>query len=136
MPHVRAGSSLFPLCARPCLPRKSPKSNHSHTSRLSPQSNHSRTFGMTGGGGCTGFLVRPIRSAPKPFVSPTYAHFAGNFFASPTYAEAGGYTPCGKCRRADILDFSPYILKFLGRLLRQRLLYGSDAPEVLPGFRQ
>src|SRR6266481_6368758 len=59
-----------------------------------------------------------------------------NSFVSPTYAKTGGTPPCGKCRRADIFDFSPYFLRFLARLLRQRLLRGTGAPEVLPGFRQ
>src|SRR5258707_9086958 len=59
-----------------------------------------------------------------------------NSFVSPTCAKTGGYPPCGKCRRADIFDFSPYFLRFLARLLRQRLLRGTGAPEVLPGFRQ
>src|SRR5882762_11813296 len=59
-----------------------------------------------------------------------------NSFVSPTYAKTGGHPPCGKCRRADIFDFSPYFLRFLARLLRQRLLRGTGAPEVLPGFRQ
>src|SRR5260221_12591040 len=91
--------------------------------RISPKSNYSRTYGIRPGGGCTGFLVGPIRLVSKSI-------------ASPTYAKTGGCTPCGKCRRADILDFSPYILRFLGRLLRQRLLGASGAPEVLAGFRQ
>jgi hypothetical protein len=82
------------------------------------KSNHSRTYRIPGGGGRTGFLVRPIRRASKSFVSPTYAHFARNLFVSPTYAKTGGYTPCGKCRRADILDFSPYILRFFANRLK------------------
>src|SRR5882762_2826529 len=91
--------------------------------RLFPKSNHSRTYRIPRGRGCTSFLVRPIRRVPKSFVSPTYA-------------KTGGTPPCGKCRRADIFDFSPYFLRFLARLLRQRLLRGTGAPEVLPGLRQ
>jgi hypothetical protein len=104
--------------------------------RPSRKSNHSRTYRVPWGGGCTGFLVRPIRLVPKPFVSPAYKISVRNSFVSPTYTKTGGYTLPPKCRRADIFDFSPYILRFLGRLLRQCLLNGSDAPEVLPGFRK
>jgi len=46
--------------------------------RLSGKSNHSRTYGMPGGGGCTGSLVIPIRRASKLFVSPTYAKTGGH----------------------------------------------------------
>jgi hypothetical protein len=41
------------------------------------KSNHSRTYGIAGGGGYTGFFVRPIRRASKAFVSPTYAKTEG-----------------------------------------------------------
>jgi hypothetical protein len=77
--------------------------------RRSRNSNHSRTYGIPGGRGCTGSLVRPIRRASKPFVSPTYA-------------KTEGYAPCGKCRRADIFDFSPYFSHFScgGRYTRTR----------------
>jgi len=51
-------------------------------------------------------------SATKSNVSPTSAFFANNPFVSPTYAKTGGWPPCGKCRRADISDFSPYFLQF------------------------
>jgi len=85
--------------------------------RPSRKSNHSRTYGIPGGGGCTGFLVRPIRRASKPFDSPPYQIPVRNSFVPPPYAKTGGYTLCGKCRRADIFDFSPYILRFFaGRL--------------------
>jgi hypothetical protein len=82
------------------------------------KSNYSCTYRVPGGGGYTGFLVRPIRLVSKSFVSPTYA-------------KTGGYAPCGKCRRADIFDFSPYVLMFLGRLLRQRLLCSPKLPMFL-----
>ena len=93
--------------------------------RPSHKSNHSRTYGIPGGGGCTGFLVRPIRLASKPFVSPTYPHFARNFFVSPTYAKTGGYTPCGKRRRADVFDYFPYFWRFL---LKQKAGWASPSP--------
>src|SRR5258708_40203514 len=98
----------------PLLGRKpsSVKSNHPHT--LVPSASR-EGYGMPRGGGCTSFLVRPIRFVSKPFVSPTYA-------------KTGGSPPCGKCRRADIFDFSPYILRFFARLLRHRLLRGTSAP--------
>src|SRR5579859_6348864 len=91
--------------------------------RRSRNSNHSRTYGIPGGGGCTGFLVRPIRCASKPFVSPTCQISVRNSFVSPTYAKTGGggmssqnsFLPSPllrlftrECRRADIFDFSPY----------------------------
>ena len=44
------------------------------------KSNHSRTSAIPGGGGYTGFLVRPIRLTSKSFVSPTYAITGGCTF--------------------------------------------------------
>src|SRR5579859_257531 len=177
-----AGLSAFPEnLLSPIIP--------AHAKRAR-KSNHSHTYGIPGGGGCTGLLVRPVRRVSKPFVSPTYAHFGHNFCVSPTYAKTRGYTPCGKCRRADIFDFSPYFLRYFAnrskitthpsalssarsagqkrrfrrvrsdqvrssrlfrsplatrhsplphqspRLLRQRLLSASSAPEILSCFRQ
>src|SRR6266481_9168802 len=94
----------------PLLGRKpsSVKSNHPHT--LVPSA-FREGYGMPRGGGCTSFLVRPIRFVSKPFVSPTYQISVPNSFVSPTCAKTGETPPCGKCRRADILDFSPYILR-------------------------
>ena len=71
-----------------------------HPSR---KSNLSRTYRVPGGGGNTGFLVRPIHLVSKSLVSPAYARLARKFLVSPTYAKTGGHPPCGKCRRADIL---------------------------------
>src|SRR6201988_1701421 len=48
----------------------------------------------------------------KPFVSPAYKINVRNSFVSPTYAKTGGVHPAQKCRRADILDFSPDISHF------------------------
>src|SRR5258708_3394075 len=119
----------------PLLGRKpsSVKSNHPHT--LVPSA-FREGYAIPGEGGSTGFLVRPIRLVSNSFVSPTYQISVRNSFVSPTYAKTGGTPPCGKCRRADIFDFSPYFWRFLARLLRQRLLRGTGAPEVLPGLRQ
>jgi len=86
------------------------KPNYSHTLALSVSG---EGYGIPGDGGCTGFLIRPIRRASKPFVSPTCRISVDDSFVSPTYAKTGGYPSCGKCRRADILDFSPYFLSFL-----------------------
>jgi hypothetical protein len=58
--------------------------------RPSRKSNYSRTYGMSLGGGCTGFLVRPIRLVSNPFVSPPYQISVRNSFVSPTYAKTGG----------------------------------------------
>jgi len=95
--------------------------------RLSGKFNHSRTYARPGGGGCTGFLVRPIRRSSKSFVSPAYKISVRNSFASPTYAKTGGggtssqnsFPRSGlarqftrKCRRADIPDFPPHISYF------------------------
>jgi len=95
--------------------------------RVSRKSNHSRTYGVPGGGGCTGFLVRPIPRASKSFVSPACKISVRNSFASPTYAKTGGggtssqnsFPRSGlarqftrKCRRADIPDFPPHISYF------------------------
>jgi hypothetical protein len=63
--------------------------------RPSRKSNYSRTYGMSLGGGCTGFLVRPIRLVSNPFVSPPYQISVRNSFVSPTYAKTGG-TPSPK----------------------------------------
>jgi hypothetical protein len=46
------------------------------------------------------------------FTSPPYAHQPRISFVSPTYAKTGGGTPTQKCRRADIIDFSPDISHF------------------------
>src|ERR1700719_988316 len=120
----------------PIIPARLSRAPLERDARPSRKSNYSRTYEIPGGGGCTGFLVRPIRRVSKPFVSPTYQISARNSFVSPTYAKTGEWSPCGKCRRADIFDFSPYIFRFLGRLLGQCLLNGSHTPEILPGFRQ
>src|SRR5260221_7076360 len=117
------GAFSFHPARFPAYPENLPSPIIPALARNSPKSNYSRTYGIPWGGGCTGFLVGPIR-------------LVYNSFVSPTYAKTGGYTPCGKCRRADIFDFSPYFLRFLARLLRQRLLSASGAPEVLAGFRQ
>ena len=45
-------------------------------------------------------------------ISPAYGHRPCKSLVSPTYAKTGGCTPTRKCRRADIFDFSPYILHF------------------------
>jgi|SRR5579863_4508251 len=75
--------------------------------RPSCKSNYSRTYGISGGGGYTGSLVRPIRCASKPFVSPTYARFVRNSFVSPTYAKTGGYIPPKMSARRHFLSLLP-----------------------------
>jgi hypothetical protein len=61
--------------------------------RPSHNSNHSRTYEIPRGGGYTGFLVRPIRCASKPFVSPTCKITVRNSLISPTYAKIGECIP-------------------------------------------
>src|ERR1700739_913014 len=51
-------------------------------------------------------------SRPKLFPSPAYKRVTGHSFVSPAYAKTGGCTLPRKCRRADIFDFFPYILRF------------------------
>jgi hypothetical protein len=46
------------------------------------------------------------------FISPAYEHQPRMSLVSPTYAKTGGVYPTQKCRRADILDFSPDISHF------------------------
>src|ERR1700739_1196761 len=43
------------------------------------------------------------------FISPPYKTQPRMSLVSPTYAKTGGVYPTQKCRRADILDFSPDI---------------------------
>jgi len=66
-----------------------------------------------------------LTASAKSNVSPTYALFARKPFISPTYAKTGGYTPCGKCRRADILTFSSDFSRFFSSVLRRRFLNSS-----------
>jgi len=62
----------------------------------------------------------PLATSYISFISPTYEHQPRISPVSPTYAKTGGWTPSGsktlklclKCRRADILDFSPDISHF------------------------
>ena len=133
MSYVRAGVFSFHSARLPTYPENFLSPIIPTHTRRARKSNHSRTYELPGGGGCTGSIVRPIRRASKPFVSATYAHFARNSLVSHTYAKTGGYTPCGKCRRADILDFSPYILRFLA--FRLALLAPSPSIEARPPFR-
>jgi hypothetical protein len=55
---------------------------------------------------------RSLATSYIPFISPRYGHQPRIPFISHTYAKRGECTPTQKCRRADILDFSPYILHF------------------------
>jgi len=55
---------------------------------------------------------RPLATSLISFISPAYGHRPRMSLVSPICAKAGGCTPTRKCRRADIFDFSPYILHF------------------------
>jgi len=107
------GVFSFHSAPLPTCPEKSLSPIIPALARRARKSNHSRTYGIAGGGGCTGLFVRPIRRASEPFVSPTYQVSARNSLVSPTYAKTGGCIPTQKCRRADIFDFSPDISHFL-----------------------
>jgi hypothetical protein len=56
------------------------------------------------------------------FISPRYEHEPRKSPVSPTYAKTGGVYPTQKCRRADILDFSPDISHFLAPSAARRVL--------------
>src|SRR3984957_13300745 len=60
--------------------------------RPSRKSNYSRTSAIPGGGGYTGFLVRPIRIVSKSFDSPPDQISVRKSFVSPTYAKNRGAT--------------------------------------------
>src|SRR5258708_20294389 len=94
------GAFSFHPARFPAYPENLPSPIIPALARISPNSNYSRTYGIPQGGGCTGFLVGPIRLVCKSFVS---LHTQ----------KQGGMPPCGKCRGADILNFSPASLRFL-----------------------
>ncbi len=75
------------------IPARLSRAPFERDARRARKSNHSRTYGIAGGGGCTGFFVRPIRRASKPFISPTCQISVRNSFVSSTYAKTKGYTP-------------------------------------------
>jgi hypothetical protein len=87
------GVFYFHSAPLPTCPEKSLSPIIPALARRARKSNHSRTYGIAGGGGCTGPFVRPIRRASKPFVSPTYQVSARNSLVSPTYAKTGGVPP-------------------------------------------
>jgi hypothetical protein len=69
---------------------------------------------------CPWPLLASRQNCPKSNDSPTYAPISRKSNDSPTYAKTGGWgvfpAPTFKyhlkCRRADIFDFSPYLLHF------------------------
>jgi len=69
------------------------------------------------------------------FISPRYEHEPRKSPVSPTYAKTGGYAPTQKCRRADILDFSPYFSHFLALSAARRVVPAvALAEEGPPSF--
>src|SRR5579859_3511596 len=129
------GVFSFHSAPLPTCPEKSLSPIIPALARRARKSNHSRTYGIAGGGGCTGLFVRPIHRASKPFVSPTYQVSARNSLVSPTYAKTGGggiysqnsFLPSRllqlftkKCRRADIFDFSHFFRNEEWRPRRRR----------------
>jgi hypothetical protein len=89
-----AGSLPTPKSSQIQLFRHSCPERHSRGMRGLPvNSNYSRTSAMPGGGGYTGFLVRPIHFVSKAFISPTYEISVRNSLVSPTYAKTGGVHP-------------------------------------------
>src|SRR4029077_8232991 len=98
-------------------------------------SNYCRTCTMSRSGGCTGFLVRPIRRASRPFVSPTYQISVRNSFASPTYAKTGECTPPKMSARRHFLSLSsqsPLSSLFLFYRLRTLSFSVSNLSPDLP----
>jgi len=70
------------------------------------------------------------------FISPRYEHQPRISLVSPTYAKTGGVYPTQKCRRADILDFSPDFSHFLalsaGAKGRTRRSFSGGGPPSFP----
>jgi len=61
---------------------------------------------------CPGRSRRGHSPSSISCISPAYELQPRMSLVSPTYAKTGGCTPVQKCRRADILDFSPYFSHF------------------------
>ena len=113
------GVFSFQPARLPAYPENSASSIIPTLARRSRNSNHSRTYGIPGGGGCTGSLVRPIRRASKPFVSPTYNITVRNSFVSPTYAKTGGYATVENVGAPTFLIFPLIFRTFLRRPLHK-----------------
>jgi hypothetical protein len=59
------------------------------------KSNHSRTYGIAGGGRCTGFFVRPIHRASKPLF-PLHTKFLLTTLLFPLLTQKQGGVPTRK----------------------------------------
>src|SRR5579859_8156414 len=107
-------SARIPACPEnlpnPIIPTLLSRASFERHSRPSCKFNYSRTSAMPGGGGYTGFLVRPIHFVSKAFISPTYEISVRNSFVSPTYAKTGGCTPQKmSARRHHLLPLPPQL---------------------------
>jgi hypothetical protein len=120
--HLRktGGRGSYRMVHTANLPVRKPRGTKSNLSRTLALSVLREGYGMPGGGVLLACPERsrrviPIRRASKPFISPTYA-------------KTRGVCPCGKCRRADILDFSPYISHFLASSSPTRRSFSEGGP--------